>query len=139
MPYQGDPAGSSADQLRFLVGDTVSGTVLLTDDEVDYLLGAYPSTVTAAYQAALALAAKFTAKADIAVGTAQRTFQTQAAGFREIAKTLAAQGGDVGLTGLKVGPPQAGGVVGESRSDGSLVELEMGSAVWENIGETSGQ
>lgn len=134
MPYGGDPAGDPKDEVRFLVGDTGSNE-LLQDAEVEYLLAKYVTPIRAAYQAALGLSAKFTAKADVTIGRASKSYQAQAAGFRELVKSLAARGGDVGSSSGRIGPPVAGGVVGEPRSDGSVVELESVQE-WENTGDS---
>lgn len=114
-PYEGDPASSTSDELRFLIGDT-SSTALLSDDEVDYLLASYDTTVQAAYQGALSLAAKFSAKADISVGSASLSYQAQAERMMKVAESLEARGGAAGSVPsaterLRVGPPTAGGLV----------------------------
>ncbi len=115
MPYEFDPAGSPADELRFLLGDTVVESPLLADDEVDYLLATSPGTIAAAYSGALALVARFSARADISVGSARKSFTAQADAMQKVADSLAARGGKQGLPtateAQRVGPPVASGLV----------------------------
>lgn len=72
--YSGNPATSSRDEIRFLVGDTDPSDQLVEDEEIDYVLsihadpGANQSNYTAAAAVAQAIAARFAKKLDKSVG-----------------------------------------------------------------------
>ena len=127
MPYEFDPGGSETDEVRFLVGDTNPDQPLFADDEVDYLLLTWGTPMAAAYQGALALVAKFSAKADIAVGTARKSYTAQAESMRKVAESLAIRGGNIGTPSptdaQRVGAPVAFGKAGDVRDDGSVITM----------------
>lgn len=56
--YSGDPSSSPKDELRFLIGDTDMNDQLLQDEELDFILGKYPSTSRAQYAAIMSIASK---------------------------------------------------------------------------------
>ncbi len=58
MAYSGDPADSTLDELRFLLFDT-GATELMSDSELNYLLGVWADVYQAARTAAQILSAKF--------------------------------------------------------------------------------
>jgi hypothetical protein len=67
--YGGNPANSSREAVRWLIGDTDSNDAIFNDAEIDYVLSENGSNVyKAAPAAALIAAAKFARKADKAVG-----------------------------------------------------------------------
>lgn len=53
--YSADPASSSKDQIRFLIGDTDSRDQLLSDQEIDWLISSAGTTNEAAAQACEAI------------------------------------------------------------------------------------
>lgn len=109
MPYSGNPGASQDDEVRFLVGDTDTAVPRLSDDEVTYLLATYTTPIRAAYQAALALAAKYGAKANKTVGPTSIQYQGIAQEYRELAASLAARGGAQGSIPVP-SAPLAGGI-----------------------------
>jgi hypothetical protein len=62
--YSGDPADGGVDEIRFLVQDTDVNDQLITDEEIEYLIGrwnpVYGSALMTAAMVAEAIAAKFT-------------------------------------------------------------------------------
>jgi hypothetical protein len=65
--YSGDPAMSALDEVRFLCGDTNSGTALLQDEEVYYLLSKTTSSRFAAAMAAEAIAGHYAAMPNMTI------------------------------------------------------------------------
>lgn len=124
MAYGGSPADDVNDEVRFLCGDTSTTAPHLSDDEIEYLVTEYTVPVRAAYQAALAIAAKLTAKGKIAVGTAEKDYGAMAQQYKDIATQLADRGGAAGVSNGKGVAPWAGGIVGSTREDGSIVTLD---------------
>jgi hypothetical protein len=61
MPYDGDPVNKTSDAVRMLLRDTSTSAPLLTDNEVDWLLGTHPSVYLAAAAGAEMVAAKWAA------------------------------------------------------------------------------
>ncbi len=57
--YTGDPSSSNKDAVRFIIGDTNTTDQLLSDEEINWLLGQYGSPSKTAYHACLAIAGKF--------------------------------------------------------------------------------
>ena len=121
MAYSGDPAASTADQVRFLLGDT-SDTPYLNDDEVDFLVAMYDKPLRAAYEGAMALCAKFAAKRDQTIGSTSVSYQSLYDRYSALARDLARRGGKSTLAAA----PFAGGMAGTQRSDGTPIEMEMG-------------
>ena len=56
--YSGDPGASSLDEVRFLIQDTDSGEPLLTNEEINYLLGVYTDPYLTAISCVTALIAQ---------------------------------------------------------------------------------
>lgn len=56
--YSGNPGASSLDEVRFLIQDTDSGEPLLTDEEINYLLGVYTDPYLAAISCVTTLIAQ---------------------------------------------------------------------------------
>lgn len=56
--YSGDPGGSTRDEIRFLIQDTDTNDQLLSDEELDYLIGVWTDAYAAAVAAVTALIAK---------------------------------------------------------------------------------
>ena len=57
--YTSDPAGSNLDAVRFELGDTIAGTHLMADEEINYALQQDASVLKAAARCAESLAARF--------------------------------------------------------------------------------
>ncbi len=56
--YSGDPSFSSKDEIRFLVGDTVTTAQMITDEEITYALTLHPKVSGKANYAAASLIAQ---------------------------------------------------------------------------------
>jgi hypothetical protein len=99
------PASSSADAVRFLVGDTVEADPLLSDEEIAWLLTEHGNIVgLAAVQACETIAAKFARLADSQVDDVAAKASQRAAGYRTLAADLR---GRVTVAGAM---PFAGGI-----------------------------
>ena len=62
--YTADPLNNSVDELRLLIGDTVSSDPQLQDEEIQYFLTTYSSVNQAAVAAVTNLIAKYSRLAD---------------------------------------------------------------------------
>lgn len=89
--YSGDPASSTKDEVRFLLGDTVQSDPQVSDEEIAYLLSRWADPYTAAAQGAAALSATYTRLIDRTVGTLSISYSQKAAQFATLAKDLRAQ------------------------------------------------
>ena len=94
--YNGDPATSSLDAVRFLVGQTSTGDdVLLYDEEIAWLLAQQPTTYYAASAAARRIAARIrmTKPQSESYGQTSLTWGDRAKQFDDLAKQLASEAG----------------------------------------------
>lgn len=97
--YSGNPASSDVDNVRFRIGDTNTSDQQLSDEEIEWLLTTYESTIGASLGACDALIAKYaravdSRSADVSVSASQRmkhyqdlktTLQTQSASISGVA------------------------------------------------------
>lgn len=90
--YGGDPAANDRDKIRFLVQDTDVVDQLLSDEEIAWLLTKNGVQESAA-EAAEAIAAKFSRKADTTVGEVRVALGQRAEGYRKLAASLRARTG----------------------------------------------
>lgn len=98
MPYNGDPAASPRNEVRFLIGDTDPTNELLTDQEIDYLLTqANGIVIRAAYRSVLRLLSKASKSKTKTVGPTTISHGEQVSNWQSLLDTLAAQGGAGGL------------------------------------------
>jgi len=91
--YSGTPSASQRDAIRFLLNDTDSTDVLLTDEEISYLISTWSSTYESARAGAEVIASKFTRDADniskkVGDISISKSFQSKAKQYRELAKSL---------------------------------------------------
>lgn len=86
--YSGNPGAYAKDAVRFLVGDTDSGSFFLQDEEILYLLQIGGSVLYASVLAAETLAAKFSSQADTKVGELARQASKISENFRKTAEML---------------------------------------------------
>jgi hypothetical protein len=88
------PATSDRDKVRFLIQDVETTRQLMSDEEINWLISEWGDVYEAAANAADALAAKFTGKADYSksVGdlSLNESFSSQSQGFKELAKNIRA-------------------------------------------------
>ena len=90
-------------KVRFMVGDTDTTDQLLTDAEVDFLLGEEGNNYLAAASAAKAIAAKYSRQADRTVGDLSINASQRAEAYLTLAIELEVKGRGFGV-------PFAGGV-----------------------------
>ena len=112
--YDGDPANSDLEAVRFLIGDTDSTDALLQDAEVNWGLSQNSNIYFAASIAAETIASKFARKVDKAVGDLRQSYSQQSKQYRTLAADLKRQ---ASLKGSIL--PYAGGI---SVSDKESVE-----------------
>ena len=112
--YDGDPANSDLETVRFLIGDTDSTDALLQDAEVNWTLAQNSNVYFAASMAAETIASKFARKVDKAVGDLRQFYSQQSKQYRALATDLKRQ---ASLKGSIL--PYAGGI---SVSDKEVVE-----------------
>ena len=86
--YGGDPTANDRDEVRFLIGDTDTADELISDEEIAYFTSNYSDNILAAAYAAESLAAKFTRKADMAIGKLRIGASKQAENFNALAANL---------------------------------------------------
>lgn len=86
--YSGDPSSSDRDEVRFLVGDTDSGSPLVTDEEIAYVLTDTSSPLQAAARVAESIAARYSRDADRRVGNLSLQSSQRAKAFLELASRL---------------------------------------------------
>ena len=99
--YSGDPSKSVLDSVRFEVQDTNSGSPLLQDAEIEYVIGQEapgepPSegeVLSAAARCMESLARLFAAQADTEVGSLKVTYTKQADQYNTRAKELRSRAG----------------------------------------------
>lgn len=84
--YSGNPADSSLDAVRFLIGDTDSEEELIQDEEINYLLEEEAGDVIeAAVRACNTIAARFSRLADQTIGDYSAKYSQKAQNYRELA------------------------------------------------------
>lgn len=105
--YTGDPASSSKDEVRFLVGDTDKDDQHVQDEEINYALGVEASTMKAAVRVARAIAAHFARDVEKAVGDLKIKASERYKNYLEIMKALEEEAVVSGLPGAA---PFAGGI-----------------------------
>lgn len=115
------PLSSDRSFIRFRLGDTSSGDILLHDEEIDGLLATYGSRYTAAAEGARSIAAKLGRRVDKTAGRLSLR-QSQAAEFytkladRLEREAVVSGGGGIYAGGLSVAESEA------DRQDPDLVQ-----------------
>lgn len=66
--YSGDPSTSDKDKVRFLVGDKDTNEQLLTDEEINFLVGKHDSIWGACAEACESIAAQYSKRANVGLG-----------------------------------------------------------------------
>jgi hypothetical protein len=89
--YSGDPGGSESDQVRFLIGDTVTADQQLTNEEIAWLILNEGSPVRAAIKGAESLSAKYARQVDKTVGNLSLSASQRSKRYAELAKQLTDQ------------------------------------------------
>ena len=91
--YSGNPSSTQRDSIRFLLNDTDATDVLLTDEEIAYLIAQWSDTYESARAGAEIIASKFSRDADNISKTVgdlsiSKSFNNKAAQYRELAKSF---------------------------------------------------
>lgn len=86
--YSGDPSSSDMDNVRFLIGDTITADQLLQNEEILSVLAGQPNPILAAAIAARAIAAKFSRLTNVRVGKTQIWANEKAEAYLALAKKL---------------------------------------------------
>jgi len=94
--YSGNPSNSSLDLVRFLLQDTDSTDVLLTDAEIDYLILTWTNPHEAARVGAETISGSFTRLADstsksVADLSISKSYSNKAVQYRDLAIQIANQ------------------------------------------------
>ena len=143
--YSGDPATSTLDEVRFLVGDTDDADQQVTNEEVEYLIASAGSANAAAVAAAVVLATRYSGLAKSkAVGDLRIEYESRAEGYRALIKKLET-GGVSGSTAHPIA--YAGGISISDKEaqedDDDRVEpgfvVDDGSRAGDGIGTCSGR
>lgn len=131
--YSGNPASSTKDAVRFLIGDTDTNDQQVSDEEIAYLLGLTSDDPNAAaVRAARALASKY-AKYPSAktVGDLSITYGERAKVFTDLAASLAEQA-------VLTAPPYLGGILVAEKegraADTSLEQPAFKRGAMDNVG-----
>lgn len=102
--YSEDPTSSDRDEVRFLVQDTDEAVPLLSDEEIDYLLGKYQprfdSNTGVAAMAAASIARKFAGYASVSADGVEIDVSGLTDKYLAVAADLRQQYEDEGSTGV---------------------------------------
>ena len=89
--YSGDPANSTNDSIRFLIGDTDTNDRLITDEEIAYIVTQQGSVNRSASECCRAIAAKFARNMNRSIGGLQADFAAKYRQYLELADNLRAK------------------------------------------------
>jgi len=113
--YSGDPAASTKDAVRFLVGDTDDRERLCADEEIAYALSAGGSTQAAAAIVCQSIASRFAREPDTTINAPGGVSHT--IGYSQRARTYQALADRYQSSTAESAAPYCGGI---SRSDKEL-------------------
>jgi len=113
--YSGNPADSTKDAVRFLVGDTDTTDQLISDGEIAYLATVHGAVNRVASEAARAIAAKFARLMNRSIGGLSADFASKYRQYLELADNILAK------DELK---PVSLYISGFNRADKDAVEIE---------------
>ena len=127
-----DPSLGGHHEIRFLIGDTVAATPLLSDGEINYVIAQGLSTYESAARCCEAIAAKLAQEVNIAVtGEMQAQLGQRRGAFLAQAAVLRLQVG-------KLAMPFAGGIDQASKDLYSQDSSRVGSVFWRGQGRFRG-
>jgi len=98
--YTNDPLNVPIDELRLLIGDTVSSDPQLHDEEIAYFLSMYPSVSQAAVAAVTTLISKYSRLADETTAELAVKWSQKAKAYRSLKKDLSDPSGT--LSGVSI-------------------------------------
>lgn len=97
--YSQDPTTSPLDEVRFLIGDTVSTDPMLQDAEINYLLVSQPAPRQAAISACRTLARKFARQpGSRSIGDVSISYADLSKRFNDLADQLKIENASSGFT-----------------------------------------
>lgn len=103
--YGNDPANSSLDLVRFLIGDTECPSAFLSDNEINALVTLEGNAGYAAVRAAESIAGQFARKFDIKTGAVSKSQSQAFTHYMDLAKRLKADADAGGLGTGGAGAP----------------------------------
>jgi hypothetical protein len=86
--YSGNPASTTRDAVRFLVGDTDTTDQLISDEEIAYIVQENPAINRSASESARAIAAKFARLMSRSIGGLSADFSAKYRQYIELADNL---------------------------------------------------
>lgn len=108
--YTNDPANVPLDEIRLIIGDTVSSDPQLQNEELEYFLGKYPSMTQAAIGAITVLISKYSRLADETTAEVALKWSQRSDAYRKLKADLSDPNGALS----QVPTPYGGGI---SKSD----------------------
>lgn len=107
MAYGNSPGSSQADAVRLHIGDTDNDDLILSDEEVTYILSVESNTLRAAARAARIAAGKYARQVDSEIDEIRLRAQARFDHYSQLADDLAQEaktsGGGMKLTGIWFG------------------------------------
>lgn len=94
--YGGDPANSTLDEVRLLIGDTDCKIACLLDSEINFFLAEEGSSSFAAIRAAEACAAKCVRAIDVSTGSVRKSLSQKFAQYKILVQDLKARAAEQG-------------------------------------------
>jgi len=91
--YSGDPSSSDRDAVRFAIGDTDTNDQQLTDEEIDYLLGLYPTVNECAIACVDSLIAKYARLVSQSVGAISISYGERLSNYKTLLGRLSRKRG----------------------------------------------
>lgn len=86
--YSGDPATSTRDAVRFLIGDTDTNDQLISNEEINYFVTEFGNARRSASEAARSIAAKFARLMNRSIGGLSADFSAKYRQYLELADSL---------------------------------------------------
>lgn len=126
------PAAGSKDQVRFLIGDTNAAEVLLSDEEIDWLVSTWLFKGTVYYVAAVAadnLAARFARETTIQSDGQTLDLSALQTKYAALAESLRAQHRDLLVGGADL---HVGGVDADQEYDPTVAPPAFGTQMQDN-------
>jgi hypothetical protein len=111
--YSGDPAGSTTDAIRLMIGDISTTAPILSDDEVEYYYAEYGNVTLAASYAAASLSARYASQITQSSGEESAQFDQLFQHYKLLAADLMGQY-QRGKTGFTVTAASQIGVIRDS-------------------------
>ncbi len=86
--YSGDPASSTLDALRFLIGDTITDRFMFTNPEIEYALGEQPDPRIAGADLLEIKSRQYARLADFKVGDVSKAYSKLSEQMKAVAEDL---------------------------------------------------